>query len=538
MPATSDLIATAQPAPLDTLPAHPFDLEPHSSQPVVAQLATVSLGISNGGSADPTGPTYTPGQSGTVSSSQGPKTVSSSVQVVSRPVCLEPGCQSTQVAQDCRYRRCKKHCVQQGTPCGYRAHNAARNAIPVTSRQGSAGTATLDPFALVPPSPVVPPRPLPTPLHGDSQRPGPAGSSRATENLALLTDWDARAKANLEKRQVEEQLHKNRALIDHAIVLHAWLENGHPPKTYNIQGVEPWPTFKATSQASILTGLALRSTNVWERYDIPSRTWRTKNVDTAFVVSKDEHVFVKFQGILNCEGLEELVRHYLEQQSWRGGKFGTTSAAFAGSLSPSPRKLSLHTSYIPPTTAFSQASYAVHVPSSSLALSPATSPPCSSSPSSSGSSTPEPPHPPLFDLPPPSNAWGLGLHFPAHNAQATSDSATDFDFDQLWAQGVVYTPPSFDSSKPWPYGIYARDMVKAFAMIGDDKDKEKVGARFSFVFQGRKFKHATYYSQRSAWLESSEAERMTVAQMPREKAALWTNIRKRLSGWRAQPRHS
>ncbi len=48
------------------------------------------------------------------------------------------------------------------------------------------------------------------------------------------------------------------------------------------------------------------------------------------------------------------------------------------------------------------------------------------------------------------------------------------DGDALWAEGQVRVPvfPAGKKHKPWPYGIYARDMAHAFNLIGPAKARD------------------------------------------------------------------
>ncbi len=51
--------------------------------------------------------------------------------------------------------------------------------------------------------------------------------------------------------------------------------------------------------------------------------------------------------------------------------------------------------------------------------------------------------------------------------------APGFELDALWVDGRVAVPPSSpDAVLKWPEGIYARDMAKAFDLIGEHRNKK------------------------------------------------------------------
>ncbi|KAI0658031.1 hypothetical protein C8Q70DRAFT_934635 [Cubamyces menziesii] len=113
------------------------------------------------------------------------------------------------------------------------------------------------------------------------------------------------------------------------------------------------------------------------------------------------------------------------------------------------------------------------------------------------------------------------------------------DLDKLWEYGVVHMPKM---SRPWPAGMYARDMARAFMLLSDsDADPQSMPgslvAWFSFVFQGRPFKSATYQAQRVAWLKSPQSQHDWLAEQPCNRAGLWVECRHELVGWKATPDH-
>lgn len=111
------------------------------------------------------------------------------------------------------------------------------------------------------------------------------------------------------------------------------------------------------------------------------------------------------------------------------------------------------------------------------------------------------------------------------------------DLDQLWQYNRVHIPTT---RRPWPAGIYARDMARAFQLIDDgitDGGPKDLATRFTYVFQGIPFKSATYQSQRSAWVNSTQAQRDEAMSKPRTHDGLWTECRMKLDGWKAMRGH-
>ncbi|KAI0357591.1 hypothetical protein OH77DRAFT_1422470 [Trametes cingulata] len=161
--------------------------------------------------------------------------------------------------------------------------------------------------------------------------------------------------------------------------------------------------------------------------------------------------------------------------------------------------------------------------------------------SAAPSGNPTPAHSPLGLTP--SLDLSPSALFPPHIARFMPtippilNSTMPDDLDRLWARGVVYTPPL--TRRPWPYGIFARDMGVAMLMLGDATAAvdDTLPARFMAIFQGRAFKNATYSAQRLAWFNSPEEQRQWILKQPRTKAGLWTECRRTLKGWQEQPDH-
>ncbi|KAJ7708478.1 hypothetical protein B0H14DRAFT_3903025 [Mycena olivaceomarginata] len=78
----------------------------------------------------------------------------------------------------------------------------------------------------------------------------------------------------------------------------------------------------------------------------------------------------------------------------------------------------------------------------------------------------------------------------------------------------------------WPEGMYVRDMLTGFRLVGS----KNVADRFASVF-GRTFPHGAWYQQQRAWKYSSQEERDHAAQLPRTSDGLWSTWRSTSSGW-------
>lgn len=107
---------------------------------------------------------------------------------------------------------------------------------------------------------------------------------------------------------------------------------------------------------------------------------------------------------------------------------------------------------------------------------------------------------------------------------------TGDSLDLLWDAGYVHLVPEEGIAIPWVERVYARDMAKAFALIGTTKDG--LAARFQSVFPGLTFISSSWHRQQHAWRRSTEEERQWVASQPRTPAGLWKTCRRRLSGWK------
>ncbi|KAH9898582.1 hypothetical protein C8Q73DRAFT_685290 [Cubamyces lactineus] len=488
--------------------------------------------------------------------------------------CIHNGCNLTNVAQKCGHRLCKRHCLQQATSCGHSGHDQARQAaltVPVALQaQGN------DPFALVhpPPSiPIVPPAPPPSSSPPSTtfptqvlHQPAPNRDLRVPMSSAFLADWNARTQAQSEKRRAEEQRRKNLALIGQSFSIAVWTKDGCEAQLHTVQGVPTWPTTSLASNIELMGELGLEGVDVVERYYMPSRTWRREQAQAVFKVRTDDTILFRLLGVKACVGFDWLCmkasQRTIQAPSSTVPQPATLHAHPTTSTLPSfSSEASMH-SLVSATSAMSLASLpssgvplatqsgsipGALTPSSVLPtpctvasicpISPAASPvPQSSLPLSEDTSSISPLLP-AEESAPPATIAGLFVQL-GLDLEADLES---LDLDRLWQLGLVYTPdlePDI-KNRPWPAGIFARDMAHAFTLLGDtNDDNDQLRKRFQRVFRGRPFKSATYHAQRSAWINSPQEQRDWIMNRPRTVAGLWTKCRKDLDGWKLIPRHS
>lgn len=144
-------------------------------------------------------------------------------QFVSTSPCSEAGCRSMQkVATACQHQRCKKHCLERVTPCGFKSHDQERRALALVPVEPLP-----DPFRLTHPAPVVPPTPptalmLDTPFSTALAPTQPTRHYRDTMPDEMKREWDRRTRAQVQRSEDEAKRRKNLILVGHTITVHGW----------------------------------------------------------------------------------------------------------------------------------------------------------------------------------------------------------------------------------------------------------------------------------------------------------------------------
>lgn len=149
------------------------------------------------------------------------------IQFVVSKTCLESGCKVTQLASDCKHRRCKRHCLLQSTPCTFKAHDQERRRLAVMPVQPLGAP---DPFALSHPVPAVPPSQRPVPTSTQSTPDIPSGAPTTSEPrtfreempMSLKADWDAGLQRNIKRAQTAQMRRRHLVLVDHTVTVHVW----------------------------------------------------------------------------------------------------------------------------------------------------------------------------------------------------------------------------------------------------------------------------------------------------------------------------
>ncbi|KAI9058719.1 hypothetical protein FKP32DRAFT_1581039 [Trametes sanguinea] len=439
--------------------------------------------------------------------------------------CSEIGCKATKYARECHHRRCKKHCLLQATPCGFKAHDKLRRALAIP-----ATPAVHDPFALARPEAIIPttqlqPASLPSSSNaanslslGDSIHDGIAPATfRAVMPELMRKRWDERAQSLLDKKRAEEVRRQNMVVLDHSISVIVWAKDGEQPLSFSVQGIPTWPTFILSAQEHIMSRLGLTGANSIQRFVLTSRFWHHEAVNSVVLVRSHERLLYRLDGVTTCPDFQHVCDGAASSKS-QARLYSRSFAAANVAMSEASSSYSM-ASLISSTSGLSLDSAATHIRSPEpRPLSPSMVPDCSSL---EPSGTPAGPQ--------------SQPHASDSNTGAAAVASTADTYDLLWQQGIVYTPPLI--KKPWPAGIYARDMAMAFVLIGESANHDTVSARFEAVFQGRPYKYATYQAQRTAWFKSTEEERRGAMEHPRTREGLWTALRSQLSGWKQIPSH-
>ncbi|KAH9850099.1 hypothetical protein C2E23DRAFT_736032 [Lenzites betulinus] len=458
--------------------------------------------------------------------------------ITSRPAktCSEPGCRSGQkLANMCTRQRCKKHCLEHSTPCGFRAHDQERKTLasqPVPP--------PLDMFSLSHPEPATPSIPaiLNTGVTANTQASSTtladvARVHRVTMPDTLKADWDTAMSRQLQRSHAEAERRANMILVEHTFYIDAWVVEGEKLTQIQVQGPPSWPTIELAKLSHVIEDLNLHHERAVQRFNLATRSWVTLQLSYKIKVRSQEHILIWKIGVLSCSDLDDVAPYQRPCGTMpltsTDSLMSLVTATSAMSLWP-PVLLPMPTCAPPPALVSARTQLPTLVYAQPLATPSATP--------TLAFTQPTPlfrvyPAPAITDLPP----ARVTLKRPQLPQLALPD------LDQLWGYNLVYAPRT---TQAWPAGFYARDVAKAFALIGDDDDNHGDGAdlelkaslaeRFEFVF-GKPFKSTTYQRSRRAWANSPQVQREWITNLPRAKNYTWTQARRQLDGWRKENGH-
>ncbi|KAF7371583.1 hypothetical protein MVEN_00013700 [Mycena venus] len=390
---------------------------------------------------------------------------------------------------------CKQCCEQQQKGCRYAGHRKQQVIAPLSS---SSTTDLGDPSALSRPTPMfsyehplssmdAPSTSLPPKLHKKPMDP---------EWARRYNDIHA---AQEQRKIAEEERRKQDLMFERQVRFCFWSADGEEPQMYRQQGLKAL-RLNMANHPELLKKMGLVDTDEIGIYDFDGRCWDREDVNHVREVMPQDVLLVRRFGVKDCPRLDEYIAKYTPKSVATRRALPATvpkrnrPVSTTPEIDSRPSKAARRSS--PPPSPVSRASSPSAISHSS---SPAQFSP-SPIPSSSSSSMPLP-----ASLP------------------SSISAAVPFDHDMLWNQGRVLNP---EGCGKWPEGMYARDMVAGFRLVGS----KNVAERFASVF-GREFPQGAWYQQQRAWKYSSQEERDNAAQLPRTFDGLWSTWRSTSSGW-------
>ncbi|OJT10128.1 hypothetical protein TRAPUB_12527 [Trametes pubescens] len=227
--------------------------------------------------------------------------------------CQEPGCRSAQKpASDCARKRCKKHCLDYPTPCGFKAHDQTRRALaaaPVPPTQ--------TPFTLSHPAPVIPPRPrqftpsqpiLDPQVSVATQLEDLGSSSHIQRDVMpeeMKQDWDTAMRERLEKTRAVAERRHNLLMVERTFNVNAWTVDGQHAIESVVQGPPTWPTVKL-AQLRIIRDLGLQDETTVQQFVLSTRSWVNIPLTYKIKVRPKEHILIRRIGVQNCPDFEDV----------------------------------------------------------------------------------------------------------------------------------------------------------------------------------------------------------------------------------------
>ncbi|OBZ71699.1 hypothetical protein A0H81_08726 [Grifola frondosa] len=414
---------------------------------------------------------------------------------------------------------CAKCCHAQPTACGYQAHDKVRSSAIISrlSSSPAAVGATNDPFQLSRPPPVIPLQRAP---------PVTTPTIAVSSNHVLPPTPQSASSIILQSPQLDTET----AATQHTFRIptgETW-QKREPPEMLRVQDISTWPTFNISQVPELLLMFTLSGTDQIEVYNLQADGDCQRDPDEG-----QRGVCVTIAMPQRAAQKRRLDSKAIEDDSP------------SRPLAAAHYSLSHHSPHVT-----SMASPVMFSPVTTMCSSPPTSP----APSSSFGEL-SPAQPLLPDDALHHTGLGLGLLLPHSSApdslqplhfghlvsslvSPNTPLLTDINpsYDALWAAGVVYVPPACYIVK-WPNAMYARDVRKAFTLLGDLINKGQVADQFEQIFPGITYKSSTFYRQFRAWRNSQESEHQWIMEQPRTAQGLWTICRAKLTGWQSQPSH-
>ncbi|KAH9848387.1 hypothetical protein C2E23DRAFT_862619 [Lenzites betulinus] len=223
--------------------------------------------------------------------------------------CQEPGCRSGQkLATGCSRIRCKKHCLEHPTPCGFKSHDQTRRALAVVPVP-----VVRDPFSLSHPPPVIPPQnhqPTTIQSHlgpakpGSSTEPSPRNQREVMPD-GMKRDWDMAMHQRLEKTRAVAQRRHNLLMVERTFSIHAWTMDGQPAIETIVQGPPTWPTIEL-AQLQAIQDLALQDEPTIQQFILATRSWVNILLTHKIKVRANEHILIRRLGVQDCPDLENV----------------------------------------------------------------------------------------------------------------------------------------------------------------------------------------------------------------------------------------
>lgn len=388
--------------------------------------------------------------------------------------CPVQGCGQTRIADDCSRRKCRKHCIEQGSGCLSKKHKVAASlpllpTVPPLPVDCNTAQAPL-PLAEVA---FLPPQSTPTTVPSSNQPLDARPDPRFTSHLRpIYVDSLAREQAlELAKSKLDAERIASAKQAAQKVTVHAWVPNATEPESRQIQKGFIWPFFKLSTE--ILTLLELQHTvesGSLQVYDEVDGYWVTIDIDHVMEVREGQCVYLRDRSVKVCQGFDDLfkpisyphLRNNLAQErayvrnAWKG-------------LSSSPQKRKATSP--PSPLSFSSPVKREFTPSPFRDISPS-------------------PIPVTMVAP---------LETPALIVNPTSDISTPSTY-----VGSAENPIELSDcdEKQWPRDYYTCDVARCFR----DAKTSVRGARartaaiiFQEHFPGLKFNSSTYSDHKKIW---------------------------------------